>query len=311
MEKVDPPETKPALLLEAYAAGPAARGFARGARANPEARRLHPRQRWRPARVPGDDLLPAGVRRVRSRRPARGGGAGATQTIPRAVIWSAVLVGLFYVFNYYAATVYFGPDKMKDFYTFNNGDPWGFMADAVLPIGGLLVVLAILNSCLANANAGANAATRSMFAMGRATLIPQWFGAVHPTYKSPVNAVHFQAYLGLVIALALGFILAEDPFPGSGPLNDYVWLGTMIGLLFAADVHRGEPGVHRVLSARGPQRDQRPQAHRRPDPRASSRMIPAVLGRARRRDDPDPRSRAAAVRELAATTRRPSSASGW
>ena len=28
-------------------------------------------------------------------------------------------------------------------------------------------------------------------------------------------------------------MLADDPFPGSGPLNVYVWLGTMIGLLFA------------------------------------------------------------------------------
>jgi amino acid transporter len=117
------------------------------------------------------------------------------RTIPRAVILSAVLVGLFYVFCWYAATVFFGPDKMTDFYTFNNGDPWGFMADAVLPIGGLLVVLAILNSCLANANAGATAATRSLFAMGRATLLPRWFGAVQPTFKSPVNAVHFQALL--------------------------------------------------------------------------------------------------------------------
>ena len=155
------------------------------------------------------------------------------RTIPRAVIWSAVLVGLFYVFNYYAATVYFGPDRMTEFYTFNEGDPWGFMADAVLPIGGLLVVLAILNSCLANANAGATAATRSLFAMGRATLIPRWFGAVHPTYRSPVNAVHFQAIAGLIVAVVLGFVLADDPFPGSGPLNVYVWLGTMIGLLFA------------------------------------------------------------------------------
>jgi amino acid transporter len=153
--------------------------------------------------------------------------------IPRAVIWSAVLVGLFYVFNYYAATVFFGPDRMTEFYTFNEGDPWGFMADQVLPIGGLLVVFAILNSCLANANAGATAATRSLFAMGRATLIPRWFGAVHPTYKSPVNAVHFQVGLALVIAIVLGFVLADDPFPGSGPLNVYVWLGTMIGLLFA------------------------------------------------------------------------------
>lgn len=155
------------------------------------------------------------------------------RTIPRAVIWSAFLVGLFYVFNYYAATVYFGPDRMKDFYTFNNGDPWGFMADAVLPIGGLLVVLAILNSCLANANSGATAATRSLFAMGRATLLPRWFGAVHPTYRSPVNAVHFQAVTGLAIALVLGFVLANDPFEGSGPLNVYVFLGTLIGLLFA------------------------------------------------------------------------------
>ncbi len=32
------------------------------------------------------------------------------RTIPRAVIWSAVLVGLFYVFNNYAATVFFGPE---------------------------------------------------------------------------------------------------------------------------------------------------------------------------------------------------------
>jgi amino acid transporter len=155
------------------------------------------------------------------------------RTIPRAIMWSAILVGLFYVFNYYAATVYFGPDRMVDFYTFNEGDPWGFMANAVLPIGGLLIVFAILNSCLANANAGATAATRSLFAMGRATLIPRWFGVVHPGYKSPVNAVHFQAVLGLVIAIVLGLVLADDPFPGSGPLNVYVWLGTLIGLLFA------------------------------------------------------------------------------
>ena len=61
------------------------------------------------------------------------------RTIPRAVIWSAVLIGLFYVFNYYAATVFFGPDKMTEFYTFNDGDPWGCMAEQVLPgIGGLL-----------------------------------------------------------------------------------------------------------------------------------------------------------------------------
>ena len=162
------------------------------------------------------------------------------RTIPRAVIWSAILVGLFYVFNYYAATVFFGPDEMTGFYTSHDGDPWGWMAEQVLPgIGGLLVVFAILNSSVANANAGATAATRSLFAMGRASLLPRFFAKVDPSTRSPVNAVHFQAITAIVIAVVLGLVLANDPYPtpegaGSfGGLNVYVFLGTMLGLIFA------------------------------------------------------------------------------
>jgi amino acid transporter len=156
------------------------------------------------------------------------------RTIPKAVIWSAVLVGLFYVFNMYAATVFFGPDRMGDFLAANDGDPWGGMATDVLgTLGGLLVIFAILNSCVANANASATAATRSLFAMGRATLISRWFAAVHPEYRSPINAVHFQAVLGIIVAIGLGLLLADDPFEGAAGLNVYVWLGTLVGLLFA------------------------------------------------------------------------------
>jgi amino acid transporter len=156
------------------------------------------------------------------------------QTIPQAVIWSAVLVGLFYVFNMYAATVYFGPDQMGDFLAANDGDPWGGMATEVLgTLGGLLVIFAILNSCLANANSSATAATRSLFAMGRASLISRWFAAVHPEFRSPVNAVHFQAVIAIIVAIGLGLVLANDPFEGAAGLNVYVWLGTLVGLLFA------------------------------------------------------------------------------
>jgi amino acid transporter len=157
------------------------------------------------------------------------------RTIPRAVLWSAVLVGLFYVFNYYAATVFFGPDRMQaEFYTFNNGDPWGYMGEQVLgTLGGILVVFAIINSSFANANSGAIAATRSIFSMGRAGLLPRWFAAIHPTNRTPRNAIHFQAIVAIVVAVAGGLILADDPNPGLGPINIYVFIGTMLGLLFA------------------------------------------------------------------------------
>ena len=156
------------------------------------------------------------------------------RTIPKAVFWSTIGVGAFYVLCYYAATVYFGVNRMGDFYTFNNGDPWGFLGTDVLgTLGGILVVFAIINSSLANANSGATAATRSLFSMARGGLLPKFFAAVHPTHRTPVNAVHFQVLIAIVVAVAGGLILADDPFPGSGPINIYVFIGTMLGLLFA------------------------------------------------------------------------------
>ena len=157
------------------------------------------------------------------------------RTIPKAVFWSTIGVGSFYILCYYAATVFFGPDRMAaEFYTFNNSDPWGFMGTEVLgTLGGILVVFAIINSSLANANSGATAATRSLFSMARGGLLPKFLAAVHPTHRTPVNAVHFLVLLAIVVAVAGGLILADDPYPGSGPINIYVFIGTMLGLLFA------------------------------------------------------------------------------
>jgi amino acid transporter len=154
------------------------------------------------------------------------------RVIPQALLWSAILVGLFYVFNYYAATVYFGPDQMTGFLDAHEGDPWGGMATEVLgTFGGLLVVFAILNSSLANANAGSIAATRSLFAMGRASLAPRFFARVDPGTRAPVNAVHFQAITALIIVVVLGYLLTNEPYAYG--LNVYVFLGTMLGLIFA------------------------------------------------------------------------------
>jgi len=155
------------------------------------------------------------------------------RTIPRAVMLSALLIGLFYIFCYYAATVYFGPDRMQaEFLGFAEGNPWGGMAEEILPgIGSLLVTFAIVNSSLANANAGAIASTRSIFSLGRAKLLPGWFAAVHPEHRTPVNAVHFQGILAIVLAVGLG-LLFQGVSTG-GPLTTYVFIGYALGLLFA------------------------------------------------------------------------------
>jgi amino acid transporter len=150
------------------------------------------------------------------------------RTIPRAVILSCVLIGVFYLICYYAAIVYFGPNVAADpkngFFFFNGGDPWDGLAGKVWGPVSILVLLAIINSAFANSSAGANAASRVGFALGRVGILPRALAQVHPRYKTPYIAVHVQGALGIVIAVVLGFAL-------SSPLNAFALLGTIATLI--------------------------------------------------------------------------------
>jgi amino acid transporter len=139
-----------------------------------------------------------------------------------------VLIGLFYLVCYYGAIVYFGPNAAADpkngFFAFNGGDPWDGLASKVWGPFSILVLIAIINSAFANSNAGANAATRVGYALGRVGILPPALARVHPRFKTPYVAVHVQGALGIAVALILGFAL-------SSPLNAFALLGTVATLI--------------------------------------------------------------------------------
>jgi len=126
------------------------------------------------------------------------------RTIKQAVFWSALGIGVFYVLTTYAATVYFGPDRMASFLEFGDGNPWDGLARAVWGGGWVLVFLAVANSAIANSNAGANATTRTWYAMARIRLLPTALARTNPTRHSPYVAVTVQFVLALIVALWLG-----------------------------------------------------------------------------------------------------------
>jgi amino acid transporter len=133
------------------------------------------------------------------------------RTIRQAVVYSCIGIGLFYVFTTYSAVAFFGPDKMPGFGSFGGGNPWDGLAREVWGAGWVLVFLAVANSALANANAAANAATRTWFAMGRINVLPTSLRRVHPHWRSPVTAVWAQFIVAVVVALGLG--LKYEPLP--------------------------------------------------------------------------------------------------
>src|SRR3954452_22641335 len=132
------------------------------------------------------------------------------RTIPRAVVGSAVLIGLFYILCSYAWGFGAGFDNFVDQAT--GADPWRNLGEVFWGTGWILVFLAICNSIAANSNAAVNAATRVFYALARNGLAPRQLGHTHPEYKTPHIAIIWMSVFALVLALAVGAIW--DPLTG-------------------------------------------------------------------------------------------------
>ncbi len=111
--------------------------------------------------------------------------------------------------------------------------PWEFLGDgvngSVAPLfdtarlsgsTGLVWLLGIgtLFATLASANGCINDASRAWFSMGRDKYLPGWFGAVHPTYRTPYRAIIFLVPIALIFALG-------------APLDQVITFSILSGLL--------------------------------------------------------------------------------
>lgn len=133
------------------------------------------------------------------------------RTVQVAVVASAALIGVFYLLTTYAAAVFFGPDRFTEFSASGDGNPWQQLARDLWGGAWVLIFVAIVISAIANSNAGANATTRTWYALGRARILPALLTATHHRWRSPVAAVLVQLALALAVALPIG--LAYGPYP--------------------------------------------------------------------------------------------------
>jgi amino acid transporter len=126
------------------------------------------------------------------------------RNVPLSVILSIVILGVFLVFTYWGVMTGFGVDNVK-----------GVQTSAVLPGLALanklwgsawwLILVAFLSSTFAVTLATANVSTRMWYAMGRNGAFPKFFAKVHPTLKTPTNAIFAQLTLTLGSGLIAGW----------------------------------------------------------------------------------------------------------
>jgi amino acid transporter len=141
------------------------------------------------------------------------------RTVPRAILLAAICIGIFYVFCSYAGVIGWGPAQISQYP--GNADPWGTMAQRVWGPFSFIVILAILNSALANANAGVNAASRMMYAMGRARILPAPLSHLNREH-APDIAIIFTMIIAIVFSLIPGAIY--------GTSTGFALLGTILTL---------------------------------------------------------------------------------
>ena len=109
----------------------------------------------------------------------------------------------------YAIDVAFGPAGFSKFTTGTGSASWEGVARSLYGLFWVLVFFAIINSTLANSNAGVNVFSRTSFAMGRIRAFPPALARVSERHRSPVVAVAAGSVISLGVMLGLGF--AYDP----------------------------------------------------------------------------------------------------
>ena len=143
------------------------------------------------------------------------------QSIPKATAITLVLVGVFYVLMSYVATVGYGIHNMAAFA--QDAAPFDTIARHVWGNGfALLIDFAGIMAAYACAVAFLNAAARIVYAISREELFPRWLMHIHPTYRTPTNAILGLCGSSAFVGLGLGILWT--------PIQAFGFLGTVLTL---------------------------------------------------------------------------------
>lgn len=126
--------------------------------------------------------------------------ADPKRTVPRAVLGSILILGVFLVFVSWGQIS--GFDSVEKL-TGSEELPAFTLGRQYWGAGWVLVLLALFNSAIAVAIGVTTAATRFMLGMARAGALPAALARTHPVHKTPVNALYVQTGINVVLGLIL------------------------------------------------------------------------------------------------------------
>jgi amino acid transporter len=129
----------------------------------------------------------------------------AGKFVGQAVLLSVMVGGVFYIFTSYASAIGWGTGNMAAFAADLN--PYYALGHKLWGMGWWFVVIALINSAISVGLATTNSASRVMYTMGQAGVLPKPFGRVHPVHQTPAFAIAFVQVIGIASVLLVGWLL--------------------------------------------------------------------------------------------------------
>lgn len=142
------------------------------------------------------------------------------RSVPRALFFAVILVGIVYVVSGYAAAIGYGEHHVKALAA--DTGPWTTLATRYWGASVVWIfALTVLNSQFANVLSGSSAAVRIVFSLGREGIFHRRLGT---TSRRDNPVIAWAAYIGFsaVVTFALGAWI--------NPFGAYSFLGSILGL---------------------------------------------------------------------------------
>jgi amino acid transporter len=142
------------------------------------------------------------------------------RSVPRALFFAVILIGIVYVVSGYAAAIGFGEQHVSALAS--STSPWSTLANTYWGTQvAWVLTLTVLNSQFANVLSGSSAAVRIIFSLGREGILSRKLGTTSRR-DNPVTAWAAYILFAAVVTFALGAWIT--------PFGAYNFLGSILGL---------------------------------------------------------------------------------
>jgi amino acid transporter len=131
------------------------------------------------------------------------------KNVPRATMIAIVGLGVFLVITYWGQVVGWGTANLAALPK-SAQVPGLVLAHRYWGFGWIFVMVAFLSSTFAVSQSLNNVSTRIWYRMAAGGAAPHWLAKVHPTRRTPVNAIWLQMVLSIAIGIVAGLFLGPD-----------------------------------------------------------------------------------------------------